>query len=331
MNINLGNNNITVKVVYKNNRNLYFRFDENAVLIVTCPKLVRDDEIVRLIKKNEESLLKMYNTALEKQKYSNEFWYLGKKYSVVYEEGKTTPEFDGDFVYIESDELLDIFVKDNTLKIFNDEIAICKKCFNNLPDFKELETALKNRLGIIIMNTIKHIPKNEQIRNLDQLIINEEESIEWLIHNSLMSAKRIIGDKSYKPNWDLTYMDTDDLNEVLVKYSQPIRYFIEKGFIYISDKTNFDWENTSNNDSFITNDDMNKFLNKASELEKVQIKERTKRGNVKPKVICGFINDVYGITNYKQKSKWIGKAVKGYYNLFPTDYYHNIMNYEGSE
>ena len=177
MNINLGNNEITVKVVYKNNRNLYFRFDENAVLIVTCPKLTRDDEIVRLIKKNESALLKMYNTALDKQKYNNEFWYLGNKYSVVYEEGKTSPEFEGDFVYIENDDFLDIFIKDEINRVFNEEIAVCKRCFNKLPEFTLKTRFMKTRWGVcnrgnntITLNTelIKH-----PVEEIDYVIIHE--------------------------------------------------------------------------------------------------------------------------------------------------------------
>lgn len=177
MNINLGNNTVTVKVIYKNNRNLYFRFDENAVLIVTCPKFTRDDEIVRLIKKNETALLKMYTTAVEKQKYQNEFWYLGEKYNVVYQEGIKDPEFEGNFVYIENDTLLDIFIKDEINRVFNEEINICKKCFKNLPEFKLKTRTMKTRWGVcnrgnntITLNTelIKHT-----LEEIDYVIIHE--------------------------------------------------------------------------------------------------------------------------------------------------------------
>lgn len=177
MNISLGNNEVEVKVIYKNNRNMYFRFDENAVLIVTCPKNTRDDEIIKLISKNEDSLLKMYLSAVERAKYNTEFWYLGEKYNVVYEEGKEIPEFEDRFVYVSDDAALEAFIDGEIERVFNEEVNICKKCFNDLPNFELKTRYMKTRWGvcnrgknIITLNTelIKHT-----IDEIDYVIIHE--------------------------------------------------------------------------------------------------------------------------------------------------------------
>lgn len=177
MNIKLGNYNVYVKIIYKNNRNMYFRFDENAVLIVTCPKHTLNDEISRLISKNEDALIKMYEKALQNQKYSEEFWYLGKKYNVIYDDNIELVKFDEDNIYVKDDDMLDDFIDDEILRVFNEEIDICKNCFVSLPEFTLKVRKMKTRWGvcnrkdnIITLNT-ELIKKKVEL--IDYVIIHE--------------------------------------------------------------------------------------------------------------------------------------------------------------
>ncbi|MBE6147906.1 MAG: M48 family metallopeptidase [Firmicutes bacterium] len=177
MNINLGGNNILVKVIYKNNRNIYFRFDENAVLVVTCPKGTLDDEISKLITKNENALIKMYNSAIERNKYNNEFWLLGKKYNVVLNPDLDNTQINGDYIYSKDEMMLDKYVNEEINRVFNEEIDICKRCFHNLPEFKLKTRKMKTRWGVcnrkdntITLNT-ELIKKDVEL--LDYVIIHE--------------------------------------------------------------------------------------------------------------------------------------------------------------
>ena len=177
MNINLGCYNVVVKVVYKNNRNIYFRFDENAVLIVTCPKRTFDEEIIRLINKNEKALLKIYESAIEKRQYNNEFWLLGKKYDVIYNPDLEDVTINGDYIYAKDEKTLEDYVNKETLRIFNEEVDICRRCFHNLPEFKLKVRKMKTRWGvcnrkdnIITLNT-ELIKKDIEL--LDYVIIHE--------------------------------------------------------------------------------------------------------------------------------------------------------------
>ena len=174
MNISLGNYNIYVQIIYKNNRNIYFRFDENANLIVTCPKRTLNDEISRLIIKNETSLIKMYERALSLKKYNEEFWYLGKRYNIVYDSNIDNVYLNGDFIYAKDKTLLDIFIEDETYKVFNEEIDICRKCFNNLPSFTLKIKYMKTRWGVC--NT-----KNYIITLNSELIKKKVELIDYVI------------------------------------------------------------------------------------------------------------------------------------------------------
>lgn len=177
MNINLGGNNILVKVIYKNNRNIYFRFDENAVLVVTCPKNTLDDEIVNLITKNEKALIKMYENAVQRRQYNSEFWFLGKKYNVVLNPELETVQINGEYIYAKDEKMLDKYLEDEIERVFNEEIDLCKQCFNNLPEFKLKTRKMKSRWGvcnrkdnIITLNT-ELIKKDLEL--LDYVIIHE--------------------------------------------------------------------------------------------------------------------------------------------------------------
>lgn len=177
MNISLGSYNIVVKVIYKNNRNIYFRFDENCFLIVTCPKRTPEKEIIDLINKNSSSLIKMYEQALEKKNYNEEFWFLGKKYGVVFNEEINDTAINGDYIYTKDESELAKFVAGEMNRIFNEEVDICKNCFNNLPDFKLKMRRMKTRWGVcnrrdktITLNT-ELIKKDIDL--LDYVIIHE--------------------------------------------------------------------------------------------------------------------------------------------------------------
>ncbi len=177
MKTKIGQYEIFIKVIYKNNRNIYFRFDENLFLIVTCPKRTFDDDIIKIIEKNEDSLIKMYEKAKKMREYQDEFWYLGKKYNVVYKEDASEVTFSDDEVIAKDDEMLENYLADKRTEIFLKEVELCKKCFVDLPDFRTRFRKMKTRWGvcnrakkIITLNT-ELIKKD--IKLLDYVIIHE--------------------------------------------------------------------------------------------------------------------------------------------------------------
>ena len=146
---------IDYEVIRKDNKNLYFRFDENCTLIITAPKFISDNEIKNLITKNSLAILKMYEDALEKSERDKLFWYLGKSYEVTFDNRVTKMEFEDDKITCHDEEALDKFYDDECLRVFNEEIDICKKCFNNLPEFELKIRKMRTRWGVC--NTRKKI------------------------------------------------------------------------------------------------------------------------------------------------------------------------------
>ena len=76
---------IDYEIVRKDNKNLYFRFDENSKLIITTPRFISDSEVQDLITKNSKAILKMYEESLRKQARDELFWYLGNSYEVIFD------------------------------------------------------------------------------------------------------------------------------------------------------------------------------------------------------------------------------------------------------
>lgn len=177
MNIMLDTQEIIVKVIYKNNRNMYFRFNEDLVLVVTCPKKTPDYEINKLIMKNKDALLKMYDSAKDKKKYNDEFWLLGKKYNVVKDENNEDTQINGDYIYTKDDETLNKYVVEEINRVFNEEIDICRNCFHNLPEFTLKVRKMKSRWGVCNRRNNTITLNSELIKKdvelLDYVIIHE--------------------------------------------------------------------------------------------------------------------------------------------------------------
>ena len=177
MNINLGNYPVYLQIVYKNNQNIYLRFNKEGFLVATVPKRTSTDEVLHLIKKSEASLIKMYEKNLDRQKESQEFWLLGQKYIVSLDDSMDEVQINGEYIYAKDQKALDDFISSEMKRVFQEEIDICKNCFNNLPEFTLKIRSMRTRWGVC--NRLrKTITLNSElirkpIDQLDYVIIHE--------------------------------------------------------------------------------------------------------------------------------------------------------------
>lgn len=175
--VSLGDNQIEVIIIYKHNKNIYFRFQNDLKLYVTCSRLVSKKEIVKLIEKNENKLLKMYNMQIKQNESDNFFNYLGKKYIKVLDPNLKKVFIDEEYIYYPNDKSLNKFYKDECLNVFTIETDKCAKLFENLPKFSLKLRCMKTRWGvcnrrdnIITLNT-KLLKKEPDL--IDYVIIHE--------------------------------------------------------------------------------------------------------------------------------------------------------------
>lgn len=165
---------INCEVIRKDNKNLYFRFDENCNLIITAPKFITDKEVQELIAKNSKAILKMYEDALERHERNELFWYLGKSYEVIFDNRVTDIEFDDDTITCHDEEALNKFCESECVRVFTEEANICKKCFNNLPEYEIKIRKMRTRWGVC--NT-----RNKTITLNSELIKKDVSLIDYVI------------------------------------------------------------------------------------------------------------------------------------------------------
>ena len=200
MNISLGYYNVNVKIIYKNNKNIYFRFDENSDLVVTCPKNTLNDEVARLIRENESSLIKMYEKHVEALKKNNEFWLLGKKYDIILGTDVDKLTIKDNTIYITDEHELEEFINSEINRVFTEEIEDCKKCFNNLPAFSWKTRKMKTRWGVCNR-------KNNVITLNTELIRKPIECIDYVIIHEM--AHFFVGNHS-KRYWEIVKLACPD-------------------------------------------------------------------------------------------------------------------------
>ena len=146
MEVYLKDEKVNVNVIRKNNKNIYFRFDEHLNLVVSASKRVSLSEINKLIKKNEASLYRLYLKSKKRMVNESEFWYLGNKYDLVSVSSKDVVIKDNKIYYGSSD-ILNKFIKNKTKEIFMEEVNNLKKIIKT-PEFSLKIRKMKTRWGV---------------------------------------------------------------------------------------------------------------------------------------------------------------------------------------
>lgn len=168
---------VEVIIIYKNNKNIYLRFDKSGNLIATCNKFVSERAISNLIDNNQKKLEKMHKALKKEQDDDLYYNYLGKKYTIVYDDITKVPYFDNDLIFAKSFKELEKFTKKETLRIFEMEVERIKPYFNNIPEFTLKIRFMKTRWGVCNCGNNTVTLNSELIKKdidlLDYVIIHE--------------------------------------------------------------------------------------------------------------------------------------------------------------
>lgn len=148
MYVQLGNYEVPLEIIKKNNKNVYFRFKDDGVLYVTCNMFVLKRDIINMVKKNEKSLLKMYETFINKKEVDSKFYYLGDPYTKVFNDDVKNVYFDGDMIFSKDEKMLEKWYKKECFKIFNERIDRCLENFVDIPGFSLRVRNMKTRWGV---------------------------------------------------------------------------------------------------------------------------------------------------------------------------------------
>lgn len=177
MQVNLCGELVDVVITRKNNKNIYLRFKEDKKLYATCNHFVSVNEIEKLIDNNIDKLEKMYLEIKKKTDNDLQFNYLGKKYTIVYDETLKNICIEQDMVFAKDQKALEKFYKQEVIRIFNSEVERIKPFFSNIPEFTLKVRNMKTRWGVCNCKnntiTLNSELLKKDIDLLDYVIIHE--------------------------------------------------------------------------------------------------------------------------------------------------------------
>ena len=201
MTITLNNQTFNVFITRKINKNMYLRVKKDGIYI-SCNYFVTASMIKSFIMKNEEDIIRMYETVQRKEKKNEEFYYLGNSYDVVVLNTISKIEFVGNQVFVKNKTYLNTFLKNECERIFNERAKICYNLFEeDIPYPKVMIGKMKRKWGycnkrqeLIKLNSelIKY-----SIDEIDYVIIHE--LCHFLEFNHSKNFWKYV--KKYKPNY----------------------------------------------------------------------------------------------------------------------------------
>lgn len=159
---------VTKKITTKNT---YIRVKEDLNIYVTCNTFTSNKYIEELINKNINSIRKMLNQRTKSINKKNEFYYLGNKYLIYYTEGKEIKLIDN-FVYIGKNANVDLWLKKEAKKIFQEELDIIyNKYLYKIPYPSLYIRSMKTRWGVC--NTkLKKVTLNLELIKKDKIYLD---------------------------------------------------------------------------------------------------------------------------------------------------------------
>ncbi len=130
MTLTIDNETYNLEIVKKSTtKNIYIRVKDDLTIYVTCNTLTSNKKIMSVIEENYDSIRKMIKKVKEKIKFNSEFYYLGKKYDIIYTEFCNL-KLGENKVFISRDFDLDKWKKKEALRIFSDHLERCYQNFS---------------------------------------------------------------------------------------------------------------------------------------------------------------------------------------------------------
>lgn len=192
---------VKIKIIRKNNKNIYFRFNERNELVVTLHPRISTKKVLKLMKENEKSLVKMYLRSKSKQDREDETRILGLKYDVKINESYRNITFDEGTIYVNSRSTLEKYISNLTRQVFKEEINKILKIMPNIPKFTLKIRKMKTRWGVC--NYVKKIiTLNSELIKYDRNIIDYviiHELSHFTYHNHSSDFWELVA--TYFPNY----------------------------------------------------------------------------------------------------------------------------------
>lgn len=171
----------------RSTKNTYVRIHDNLDIYVTCNTLTSDRFIINLINSKEKQILKMITRVKRKQEKEESFYYLGKKYDLVYLNKKGIT-FGEEKVFVDPSFNLDKWYKREALKVFQMELdRVYQEFIYQIPYPSLTIRKMKTRWGVCNVKTHKITLNLELIKKdikyLDYVIVHELSHLLYANHS----------------------------------------------------------------------------------------------------------------------------------------------------
>ena len=175
MQIDINGKIYDVDIIKKNNKNTYVRV-KNGRIVVTTNYLTGKNSIIKLIRDNEDSIVSMINKDSKRIEKSDNFYYFGKKYDVIY--GFKDIDISGDKIYVNDKKSLDKYINKNIYDIYLDRLNYWYNVFEeDIPKPNLKIRKMTSRWGVCnIKNhnvTLNYELSKYDICCLDYVIVHE--------------------------------------------------------------------------------------------------------------------------------------------------------------
>lgn len=177
MEVELNNKLYKVNVIRKNIKNMYLRIGENLEINITANFLISNNSIIKFIKDNESSIIKMFNKQSKKNEKEKDFCLLGNRYEIVICNLFKEPKIEDNKIFVsDKKELIKIY-KDICLKVFRERLEVCYALIDDIPHPELKVRKMKRKWGYCNKRG-KFITLNQElikygIDEIDYVIIHE--------------------------------------------------------------------------------------------------------------------------------------------------------------
>ena len=185
-----------VEIIKKSNKNTYIRV-KNCKILVTTNYFASKNSILKLINDNMSSIIRMINTDNKKQDKSENFYYFGKKYDVIY--GFKEIEFTDNRVYAPNKVMLDKYILNEIKRIYFERLNYWYNRFEEdipVPNLKIRK--MTSRWGVCNIKshnvTLNYELSKYNITCLDYVIVHE---LSHFIHHDHQAGFWALVEKYY--------------------------------------------------------------------------------------------------------------------------------------
>ena len=169
--VEINEEEIPLRIVRRNNKNIYFRFDTDGALVVSASPRISTKKILKLVEENKPSLENMYKRIKKRMDEEGEIRILGLKYDIIMDENVESVTFDNGVVYARNITMLNKYMTKLIHQVFREEIERILDIMPGIPKFTLKIRKMKSRWGVC--NYVKKtVTLNSELIKYDRHIID---------------------------------------------------------------------------------------------------------------------------------------------------------------